>query len=259
MSIPFIVGHEYSRKDIYRIMEVPIHRQKGIWNTGYTTYEGDSFIFAGINTTGRTGHNYRNRFIGNDLLWYGNNTSKLMQPSIQSLINPGGNVYIFTREDNANTMFIYRGNANAKKTVDTTPVEVLWGFLDPAENHPEILPEEVTSNDRYKEGSVKQIKVNVYERSSDARQKCLNYYGYKCSVCEFDFEQKYGKIGKEFIHVHHLLPLSEIGEEYIINPIEDLRPVCPNCHAMLHKRKPYAYTIEEMKDIIKQHRLTFTQ
>jgi 5-methylcytosine-specific restriction protein A len=60
----------------------------------------------------------------------------------------------------------------------------------------------------------------------------------------------YGEIGKNFIHVHHVKPLSEIDEQYKINPIKDLRPVCPNCHAMLHKRKP-AYSIEEIQDKIK--------
>ncbi|MEO2222989.1 HNH endonuclease [Priestia megaterium] len=249
MKIPFIVNHEYSRNDIYKILSVPLTSQKGHWNTGYTTYKGNGFIFAGINTTGRTGHDYNNKFIGNDLLWYGNNTSKLHQPSIQRLISSTGDVYIFTRENNNNTKFVYRGNATAKKVYDVTPVKILWGFEDYRENHPEILPEEVTGNNRYKEGSTKKIKVNIYERSSDARQKCLNYYGYKCSVCSFDFKKTYGNIGREFIHVHHLVALHEIGEEYIVNPIDDLRPVCPNCHAMLHRRKP-AYTIEELKDII---------
>jgi 5-methylcytosine-specific restriction protein A len=60
------------------------------------------------------------------------------------------------------------------------------------------------------------------------------------------FRYLYGEIGKSFIHVHHLIELSSIGNEYSIDPINDLRPVCPNCHAMLHKRKP-AYTIEEIR------------
>lgn len=46
------------------------------------------------------------------------------------------------------------------------------------------------------------------------------------------FTDMYGDIGKDFIHVHHLL----IGEEYVVDHIKDLRPVCPNCHAMLDKR-----------------------
>jgi predicted restriction endonuclease len=113
-----------------------------------------------------------------------------------------------------------------------------------------IYPDEIEDNDLY-EGTKKQITVNAYERSSQARQECINEYGYKCVICNFDFEKIYGEIGHNFIHVHHVKPLSEIDEKYKINPIEDLRPVCPNCHAMLHKRKP-AYSIEEIKDKMEQ-------
>ena len=112
-----------------------------------------------------------------------------------------------------------------------------------------IYPEEVTNTATLYEGVKKQITVNAYERSLEAREECINYYGAKCSVCEFDFHERYGEIGLNFIHVHHLIQLSSIGENYNINPITDLRPVCPNCHAMLHKRNP-PYKIEELKNII---------
>ena len=45
---------------------------------------------------------------------------------------------------------------------------------------------------------------------------------------------------------HRAKPISEINEKYIVDPIEDLRPVCPNCHRALHSKNP-AYSIEEMK------------
>ena len=68
-------------------------------------------------------------------------------------------------------------------------------------------------------------------------------------MCGFDFEKKYGIIGQGFIHVHHIVDISTIGDEYEVDYIKDLNPVCPNCHAMLHKKKP-AYKIEELKLII---------
>jgi 5-methylcytosine-specific restriction protein A len=111
-----------------------------------------------------------------------------------------------------------------------------------------IYPDEI-KEERLTEGSKKQITVNAYERNPKAREKCIKHYGTKCFICSFDFEKTYGQIGKGFIHVHHLKPLSEINEEYTIDPIEDLRPVCPNCHAMLHKKSP-AYRIEEVQDFI---------
>lgn len=87
----------------------------------------------------------------------------------------------------------------------------------------------------YIEGSETEIKLTRYERDDNARRKCLEHYGYTCKICGFNFEQTYGEIGKGYIHVHHIIPMSEIGHEYTIDPINDLIPVCPNCHAMLHR------------------------
>ena len=123
-------------------------------------------------------------------------------------------------------------------------------------NHPAsfkkvTLAEEVDVTRTYNEGTTKQVTVNFYERSAEARTICINRYGLNCSVCGFNFEKAYGEIGKGFIHVHHLKPLAEIGKGYQLNPIKDLRPICPNCHAILHQRKP-AFSIEELKAIIKK-------
>ncbi len=96
------------------------------------------------------------------------------------------------------------------------------------------------------EGSPNQILVTAYERNPQARRDCLEYYGYSCQVCKLNFEVTYGEIGKKFIHVHHRVPVSVKGEEYEVNPIKDLIPVCPNCHAMLHKRNP-PFSIDELK------------
>ena len=112
--------------------------------------------------------------------------------------------------------------------------------------------DEIDETKTFHEGTTKQVKVNVYERNAEARAICLKKYGASCSVCGFDFGKKFGEIGAGFIHIHHLKPLSEIRKGYKLNPIEDLRPVCPNCHAMIHQRKPEPYTIEELKAILKR-------
>jgi predicted HNH restriction endonuclease len=78
------------------------------------------------------------------------------------------------------------------------------------------------------EGAIRSIAVNRYERNSDARKKCIQHYGAICSVCDFEFKNKYGEIGAEYIHVHHIIPISSIRESYEVDPIEDLRPICPN-------------------------------
>lgn len=112
----------------------------------------------------------------------------------------------------------------------------------------EVFPEELPSAlpEKLFEGVKRTITVNAYERNSKARSQCLNYWKTICAVCEFDFEKTYGDIGKGFIHVHHITPLAHIGESYEIDPIHDLIPVFPNCHAMLHRKEP-PYSVQELK------------
>lgn len=99
------------------------------------------------------------------------------------------------------------------------------------------------------EGAKKRVEVNKYERDPGARQACIDHHGTTCTVCGLDFEMRYGEIGRRYIHVHHKTPLSQITapENYKINPIEDLIPVCPNCHAMLHKGESEPFTVEELQ------------
>lgn len=111
-------------------------------------------------------------------------------------------------------------------------------------------PDELPQPDRFPEGARHQVTVNAYERNPKAREQCIEHYGWNCSIRGLNFEQTYGGIGKGFIHVHHLRGLAELGEEYEVDPIEDLRPVCPNCHAMLHQRRP-AYSIGELHALLR--------
>ena len=116
------------------------------------------------------------------------------------------------------------------------------------ETYPDELPTENT--EELFEGIKRSVIVNSYERNSKARQLCVKHWKAICAVCSFDFEKTYGEIGKGFIHVHHLTPVSQIGKVYQVDPINDLIPVCPNCHSMLHKQEP-PLTIDELKSRLK--------
>src|ERR1039458_9696327 len=96
-----------------------------------------------------------------------------------------------------------------------------------------------------------QVFSNKYERDRRARKKCIEHYGTDCFICGFSFRTTYGEVTVGIIHVHHLQPLGEIGEEHKVDPIKDLRPVCPNCHSVLQWRIP-AYSIEEVKAFLSQ-------
>ena len=109
---------------------------------------------------------------------------------------------------------------------------------------------EVLEDDQvYYEGSVTTVKVNKYERNQEARRKCIEIHGCQCKICGFNFEKTYGEAGKGLIHVHHVVPISSIKEEYQIDYEKDLIPVCPNCHAMIHRKKD-PYTCEEIKKML---------
>ena len=84
------------------------------------------------------------------------------------------------------------------------------------------------------EGAKTRVVVNAYERNASARDQCLKVHGRNCSVCGLNFGRRYGPLAENYIHVHHLRPLSEINTSYTVDPVKDLRPVCPNCHAVIH-------------------------
>lgn len=110
---------------------------------------------------------------------------------------------------------------------------------------------DVDTEEKYHEGHIINTKVNRYERSSIARMKCIEYHGAKCVICGMDFGKRYGSIGEGFIHVHHLKPLYSIGQDYVVDYKNDLIPVCPNCHAMIHRTENGEnLTVEELKNIL---------
>ena len=115
-----------------------------------------------------------------------------------------------------------------------------------------LLPEEISETEGFYEGARKQISVNTYERDRTARDKCLQHYDTRCAVCGKDMSEIYGPEAEGLIHVHHLKPLSEIKKGYQVNPIADLRPVCPNCHAVIHRRRRPPYKIEEVKGFLEK-------
>jgi predicted HNH restriction endonuclease len=124
----------------------------------------------------------------------------------------------------------------------------LDGFFDlSAKEDAPVYPDELTEDLEYTEGAIKRVSVNAYERDAAARFACIAHFGSSCCVCGVDFGERYGSIGQGFIHVHHLNPVASKGVEHKIDPIRDLRPVCPNCHAMLHKKDP-PYKPEELKE-----------
>lgn len=110
-------------------------------------------------------------------------------------------------------------------------------------------PKESLDNSILLEGSTRQTIETTYERNPEARRRCIAHFGTTCTVCGMDFETVYGPLAKGLIHVHHLNPISEIGSEYEIDPISDMRPVCPNCHSVIHLGGD-TRSVEEVKELL---------
>jgi len=96
----------------------------------------------------------------------------------------------------------------------------------------------VSNESGQEEGASYSDTVKKYERSRYNRALCLKYYGFMCRGCGEQLSEKYGPIGSDVIHVHHVVPVSKMGGSYQLNPIKDLIPLCPNCHNIVHKKNP---------------------
>lgn len=102
------------------------------------------------------------------------------------------------------------------------------------------------------EGRPTQTTLTRYERSQRLRQRCLQQKGYRCAVCGMDFESVYGEIGRGYIEVHHVRPISTYNSEHEV-PDSELVPLCSNCHAMIHRAGSdykHPISVEELRNII---------
>lgn len=100
------------------------------------------------------------------------------------------------------------------------------------------------------EGAAKYYYGKRYERNTTNRRIAIEVHGVTCHACDFNFEEVYGERGKDFIEIHHIVPLSILEGEEKINPEIDLIPLCANCHRMIHRKKNNILSVEELKKLI---------
>jgi HNH endonuclease len=153
--------------------------------------------------------------------------------------------------DRATGLMMHVHSINGDRTI---------AFLDDVPPHHIAVPADKTtvrspepgddSSDVLTEGQQSSLMLTVYERNPVARQRCIDHYGTSCSVCGFSFGEMYGQSFADRIHVHHLTPLSERETEYEVDPVRDLRPVCPNCHVVIHSKHP-PLTVDQLKQMVR--------
>lgn len=136
----------------------------------------------------------------------------------------------------------YGKDQNKKKSFE------LLVHRDVFKKHDSVLPGQIEINQElFDEGFRIEIVKEATQRNSSLIAKAKKHYPTSCSICEFDFGKTYGPHGEGFIEMHHLSPISK-GERK--SRIKDLKPVCANCHRMLHRGKE-VLSIEELKEIYK--------
>lgn len=99
------------------------------------------------------------------------------------------------------------------------------------------------------EGAKVRVETNRYERDRRNRAAALAIHGYSCKACKLDMEGRYGTAAASLIEVHHVTPVSQLGEGYIVNPRTDLTPLCPNCHSVAHRRNP-PYSVDDLREML---------
>lgn len=232
----FFLKELLEREGIYYFKKVGMNAPNG----SLVLFQFDNFIIAAANLNSI--EKYDNPIEGQ---YYGAykfdiNTVKVFQPITITELN---------KIDSSLTRF-----SQSKQQINVSFITEIEELIK--RKQMSLLPDElpVQESHKLKEGAKKQVLVNSYERNYKARQICIDHYGYTCSVCGFNFAKFYGDEFEGKIHVHHLKALSEVNEEYEVNPINDLRPVCPNCHLAIHSKvDDRPYSIEELKDKISRN------
>lgn len=114
-------------------------------------------------------------------------------------------------------------------------------------------------NEEITEGKVKTKPSKTKIRSKKLHDAAIKEYtskdgSIKCAVCGFDFKNVYGELGEGFIEIHHEKPIYQMPSAGTTACIKDaikyVKPLCSNCHRMIHRKKNVILTIQQLKDIL---------
>jgi 5-methylcytosine-specific restriction enzyme A len=130
----------------------------------------------------------------------------------------------------------------------------LWGEHVALLGGGSYLPDDADEVETFNhEGRRVVVSVTRFERDPRARKACIDHYGYACAGCQMDLETVYGPRARHFIHVHHLDPIASATGPRTVDPVRDLRPLCPNCHAIVHRYTPIL-TLTQLRALVRRYR-----
>lgn len=240
----------YSRNDLKKLFEI----KDATINNGIFKPKDHSSIWLFVTknkTPDRT--EYYDDFDGQILIFEGQTTGRT-DKLILDHEKQNNEIILFYRDkkgEHANYAFKYLGRFQYISYKKDNPKRFTLHALDlgisdfgEQEKFEETVPEIELIK-----GTERTRVQTYYERNPRLRSEALKLHGTKCYACGFDFGEKYGVHGEGFIEIHQLHPVTKNEGEKSINPINDLIPLCSNCHRMVH-RKTEMLSIDELKSIL---------
>lgn len=110
------------------------------------------------------------------------------------------------------------------------------------------------SREEFVEGKRKERETYFFSRNPQLVREAKRVFGYKCQACGFEFKDKYGEFGKDYIECHHENVLSERPEneweEEVRTSLNAVKVLCSNCHRMIHHKRP-ALTFDQLLQLLR--------
>jgi len=244
------VGQLYSRKGLQEKFDIA---DRTI-NTGVFIPRGHSSVWLFV-TEFKSADRipYRDRLEGDMLHWDGQRQGRTDRYIIEHRAR-GLELLLFYREsrdEHPDYAFRYEGPFEYQSHEGQYPTHFVLTRADPlmqvVEQDIEALEAETVA---YEEGGVVYRYTSVYERNPKLRRAAIRIHGLTCQVCGFNFEQRYGERGRNYIEVHHVRPISTLTEAAEVNPETDMAVVCANCHRMIHRMLRDVLTVEKLREIV---------
>jgi len=153
-----------------------------------------------------------------------------------------------------NNLIIYENNQDLEEIEVWEKIAKYSNLEESLEVRNQLISEDNLNSDSsvYTEGKQKVYISKKRERNAKLRKKAIEIHGSSCMVCDFNFGEKYGSLGDGFIEVHHVKPISEYRKEKPTNPELDLVVLCANCHRMVHRKKDYVLSVDELMRVVQK-------
>ena len=247
-------GLLYSRKDLGELFGIGV---EGL-STGVFKPRNHQSIWLFVTrkkTPDRT--QYHDNLRGSILEWDGQEKG-LTDKMIINHARDGIEILLFYREKRnqfPNFGFIFEGEFEYLHHIKGKPSKFhLRRVLIPDElNEADVEIE--SEAQEFIEGRKRFVYKTEYERDPKIRNATIRIHGFRCMVCDFDFEEFYGVLGRGYIQAHHLIPISASDGPRSVDPKTEIAVVCSNCHSMIHRDRKFAIPLDVLKGIVEKQRI----